>query len=292
MAKSTLLRPAKFKLDGGAMFGIIPKPLWSKLMPADDMNRIELSLSLWLIETQNRLILVDTGIGDYHPEKFKQQMSIQGPANPLESALTQVGKKLDDLSDIVLTHLHFDHVGGLGVLSPEKQIIPLCPKARVHLQQDHFHYAQKPTPRDQGSFQHTIFNPLLDYYREKKLLHFFNGSEGVILEDGPYQLKFILSHGHTPFMAHPFDDEFIYLADIIPTSNHLNPAWVMGYDMAPGISAVEKVKILKWVEEKKLKIIFEHDPKICASAIAMNDKGHYLLDHPLNVMTDNYQPLN
>src|SRR5262245_15690564 len=113
--KYFILHPAVFKLDGGAMFGIIPKPLWSKQIPADELNRIQMSLRVMLIQTKTKNILVDTGIGDYHGEKFDDRFGVVGPKNPLiEKLEKQFNLKPENITDLIITHLHFDHVGGLG----------------------------------------------------------------------------------------------------------------------------------------------------------------------------------
>src|SRR5690606_19719031 len=116
MLKVGFFHPATFKLDGGAMFGIIPKPLWEKKIQADSANRILMSLRVMFYQTSKRLILIDTGIGDYHPEKFQAQFDIHSTEHPLEQCLKEIGKKATDVTDIILTHLHFDHVGGLASL--------------------------------------------------------------------------------------------------------------------------------------------------------------------------------
>src|SRR5690606_19008627 len=164
MLKVGIFHPATFKLDGGAMFGIIPKPLWEKKIKADEANRILMSLRVMFYQTSNRLILIDTGIGDYHPEKFQMQFEIKGSKHPLEECLNQIGKTADDVTDIVLTHLHFDHVGGLGTVT-DNGPMPLFKNATIHLHKKHYEYALSPTPRDAGSFHIKTFKPLIEFYQ-------------------------------------------------------------------------------------------------------------------------------
>jgi glyoxylase-like metal-dependent hydrolase (beta-lactamase superfamily II) len=131
MKKYYVLHPAVFKLDGGAMFGIIPKPLWSKAIPADELNRIQLSLRVMLIQTTHRNILIDTGIGDYHGEKFEDRFGVQGDKNPLIKILKEkLNLDASDITDLIISHLHFDHVGGLGSDQPHHAIFP---NAVLHL---------------------------------------------------------------------------------------------------------------------------------------------------------------
>jgi glyoxylase-like metal-dependent hydrolase (beta-lactamase superfamily II) len=269
----TILEPARFKLDGGAMFGIIPKPLWNRFNPADEQNRIDLALRLVLIQQEKRNILIDTGIGDYHPEKFNTMFDVRGEQGPLEQSLKKAGLECSDITDIVISHLHFDHVGGLGKQIGENHV-PLFPHATLHLHKDHFAYAQRPTQRDAGSFHHHTFLPLIDHYNEQNLIHWLEGTKGEIFSDG--SLKFLISKGHTPFMIHPYNDQFIYLADIVPTSSHIKTPWVMGYDIAPGISVENKKEILQFALENKLTVIYEHDPFFWGSTLDKDEKGNII----------------
>ncbi len=273
-----LLWPANFKLDGGAMFGIIPKPLWNKVHPSDELNRIELALRLWLIETPDRLILVDTGIGDYHDEKFNTNFDVQGPDNPLALALSKIGKSPEHLTDLIISHLHFDHVGGIGV-KREGQLQPVFKNARLHLHQDHYHYAHHATERDRGSFHTENFDPIVDYYKERNQLVWHEGESGELIKEAG--LKFMVSHGHTPFLMHPYDEKLIYLADLIPTAGHIHIPWVMGYDIAPGVTTQDKAKFEKFIMDQGLTTIFEHDPFQWGCKITQDAKGRFVATSPI-----------
>jgi glyoxylase-like metal-dependent hydrolase (beta-lactamase superfamily II) len=260
MKKYFLLHPAVFKLDGGAMFGIIPKPLWSKAIPADEQNRIELSLRVMYIEMGKRKILVDTGIGDYHGDKFDDRFGVKGEKYPL----TQTLKKLfnvnpEDITDLIVTHLHFDHVGGLGQASPHESVFP---QATFHVHKQHYEYALNPTDRDAGSFHAQYFRPLIEAADQAGKVHWVDGNEGVLLKEGDDQISFRCSFGHTPFLLHPYDEKFIYMADLVPTSHHIPIPWVMGYDIAPGQTTKDKKEFFKFIAAQKLTMIFEHDMKI------------------------------
>lgn len=265
-----IIEPARFKLDGGAMFGIIPKPLWNKVHPADEQNRIELALRLVLIRSGKRNILIDTGIGDYHGEKFDQRFGITNSNSPLESALKDIGLLPGDITDLVISHLHFDHVGGIAKFVDGK-ITPTLPNAKVHLHKDHFEYSKHPTERDTGSFQIEYFLPILEWYQSHNKVNFLSGKEGEILPG----LKFKCSMGHTPFLIHAYDENFIYMADLIPTSNHIHIPWVMGYDISPGVTTEDKKEFLPFIAKNNLLMIYEHDPKYLGSKVRMSEKGQF-----------------
>lgn len=258
MKKYFVLHPANFKLDGGAMFGIIPKPLWSKAIPADELNRIQLSLRVMLIQTKNRNILIDTGIGDYHGAKFDDRFGVSGPKDPLlETLKTDYGLSAGDITDLILSHLHFDHVGGLGHENGEHTT--LFPKATLHIHKQHYEYSLNPTLRDSGSFQSEFFKPLVEKANQNGKVNWLTGEEGIILQDGEDVIKFRCSHGHTPWLIHPYDDKFIYMADLVPTSAHIPVPWVMGYDISPGITTVNKLEFYEFITKNNLTMIFEHD---------------------------------
>jgi glyoxylase-like metal-dependent hydrolase (beta-lactamase superfamily II) len=264
------IEPARFRLDGGAMFGIIPKPLWNKVHPADEQNRIDLALRLVLIKNGNKNILIDTGIGDYHGDKFDARFDIRGEKSPLEKALALAGLTPADITDLIISHLHFDHVGGIGKLVDNK-MEPVLKNATIHLHADHFAYSKNPTKRDEGSFQINYFLPVLEWYKNNNQLHLITGMEGEIFPG----MNFLCSMGHTPYLMHAYDDKIIYMADLIPTSNHVHIPWVMGYDIAPGVTVKDKEYFLKFIADKKLTAIYEHDPIFYGSKIIQNEKGEF-----------------
>jgi glyoxylase-like metal-dependent hydrolase (beta-lactamase superfamily II) len=270
------LEPARFKLDGGAMFGIIPKPLWNKVHPADEMNRIELALRLILIQTAGKNILIDTGIGDYHGDKFDQRFGVKGETSPLEKALAEISLRPTDITDLVISHLHFDHVGGIGKMIDGK-MVPVLENATIHLHQKHYEYSKNPTERDAGSFHIEYFTPVLEWYKSKNKVHFLTEMEGEVLPG----LNYKCSMGHTPFLLHAYDDKFIYMADLIPTSNHVHIPWVMGYDISPGVTTQDKRNFLKFISDKDLTMIFEHDPQFYASKLKKEEKGEFVCDQKL-----------
>ncbi len=286
------LEPAKFRLDGGAMYGIIPKPLWQKGSPPDEENRIDLALRCLLIRTESKNILIDTGIGDYHPEKFNKMFDIRTEKNPLALCLQELGLKPEDITDLIISHLHFDHAGGIGQLNSQGEMTPIFTNAKLHLHKDHYNYSQNPGKRDAGSFHTQSFNPIIEYYGHRNQIHWLQGTQGEILTyDNSEVLNFLSSNGHTPHLIHPFDDKFIYLADIIPTSNHLRIPWVMGYDLMPGVSADDKERILKIIAEHQLTIVFEHDVEYWGCTVEKNAKDQVIAKEKFPATDARYQQI-
>lgn len=268
--KTNVIHPATFKLDGGAMFGIIPKPLWENKIKPDEFNRIEMSLRLVLFETKNKKILVDTGIGDYHGEKFDNQFDIKQKASPLITALRSKHIEPDEITDIILTHLHFDHVGGLCHGKSGEKII--FPNATIHVHKKHFEYSQNATLRDRGSFHTQTFLPILDFYKEKGQLNLIEELEGTIIEDNNEKVHFKTSFGHTPYMIHPYNEDYIYMADLVPMEHHIHIPWVMGYDIEPAITTKYKAEFYAFIQDRGLALIFEHDNETVCSHIEYNGK--------------------
>lgn len=273
--KYSLLQPAKFRLDGGAMFGIIPRPLWNKVAPSDSQNRIDLALRLWVIESGEKVILVDTGIGDYHGKKFEERFDVRGKPSPLKLALNEIGLNPADITDLIISHLHFDHVGGIGEMIDD-EMVPVFENANLHLHKSHYEYSLSPTERDGGSFHVKNYLPIIESYENKSKVIWHEDEEGEFfnLEDGN-SLRYKCSFGHTPWLMHPYDNKMIYLADLIPTSNHVHIPWVMGYDINPGVTTKYKREFLKFIVEKDLILIYEHDPLFWGSKIVPHEKKSF-----------------
>lgn len=271
--KLSAIEPARFKLDGGGMYGIIPKPLWNRVHPADEQNRVELALRLWVLQKADKVVVVDTGIGDYHDEKFNNLFDVRSEKTPLEQALNSLGLSCDQVTDLVISHLHFDHVGGLGVKNNEGDWELAFPKAKCHLHQKHWDYSRKATQRDLGSFHSKTYEPLLELYKNAGNLYTYNDEGGALIGLESLNLQYVVSHGHTPWLLHPYNEEMIYMADLIPTSNHVHIPWVMGYDISPGVTTQDKEKFLPFIFEKNLTMIFEHDPIYWGAKLVKDERG-------------------
>ncbi len=256
------------------MFGIIPKPLWEKSSPPDEKNRIDLALRLILIVDEKRKILIDTGIGDYHDQKFIDNFDIRGQVAPVDEALKEIGLTSTDITDVIFSHLHFDHAGGMLKIENGNSVSNF-PNATFHIHKKHYEYGLMPNARDAGSFHSHHYASIIKEHEANNKVNWLSENAGIIMILSTGELRYVCSHGHTPYMIHPFNDNFIYLADLIPTSNHIKLPWVMGYDMNPAISTENKSKLLSLISERKLLAIYEHDPIFYGSFILADSKGRY-----------------
>jgi len=243
-----------FALDGGAMFGVIPKALWSKSYNlGDEKNRIPLAARLLLIETNKRKILVDTGLGNKYPEKFGDIYGFDVSKSSAEYSLEQNGIKANEITDVILTHLHFDHAGG-ATKNIYGEIIPTFPNAKYYVQKQQFEWASKPTYKDKASFIENDYMPL---YNEG-ILELIEG-EGEFMEG----IELVLHNGHTKSMQlvkiKDENNSVIYGADFLPTKAHILAPYFMGYDNFPLTVLEEKIKMLPQIYEENTKIFFEHD---------------------------------
>jgi glyoxylase-like metal-dependent hydrolase (beta-lactamase superfamily II) len=261
----TLLSDGAFRLDGGASFGIVPKPLWEKKIAADSRNRVPVALRCLLAEGQGRRILVDTGIGDRWDAKQRDIYGMERRAGQLLTELESAGIARQSITDVVLTHLHFDHAGG-ACLDRAGGMAPAFTEARWWVQRQQWDWAQNPSERDRVSFRPEDFEVLADTGR-------------LELVDGPQEilpgLRLQPVHGHTPGMQVP---EFrtgggvlVFLADLIPTVAHLHLPWIAGFDLNPLLSLSEKRQLLSRSVEEDHLLVFQHDPQHEACRVTFQD---------------------
>ena len=264
--KLSVVNTGYFCLDGGAMFGIIPKNLWRKTNPPDDQNRIKLATRNLLLENGERKILVDTGMGDKWDEKAKKIYNIDQQQNSIETSLNELNLKPEDITDVILTHLHFDHTGG-STKSENGKIVPTFPNAKYFVQKKNFEWAMKPSDRDKGSYIKDNFEPLYE--------------EGVLnlLSDDNFddEIDFIVVNGHTfgqqLLKISDSKNTILYCCDLFPTTSHIPLPYVMGYDLQPLITVAEKKKILPVAVDENWKLFFEHDPETVLATVVNTDKG-------------------
>ena len=255
------IETSEFRLDGGAMFGIIPKTMWRKLSPADELNRIHLVTRSLLLVNNKRKILIDTGNGTKWEEKYKRIYQIDTSIYNIETSLNKFGYASEDITDVICTHLHFDHVGGNTKID-EGKIVPTFPNAKYWVSKENWKLANHPSQKDAGSF-------LVDDWEilaENGMLEIVNGDESFI--EG---VDIFLSNGHTLGLMHPIiSDEnqtIFYGSDLFPTATHIPIQWVMSYDIHPMITIKEKFKLLKKMYEENWILFFEHDPNFQACTI-------------------------
>ncbi len=261
------LETGRFALDGGAMFGVVPKVIWQKKHPADELNRIDLALRVVLLQGQGRVILIDTGIGDKFPEKQAQMYGIDQSQSNLLSSLNQAGLRPEDVTDVILTHLHFDHAGGATCLK-DGQLAPTFPQARYWVQRENWDWALNPSEKDRASYLPENFLPL----HESGQLQLLEGPGDIFPG-----IRARLSQGHTTgqqlIEIYAQEETAIYCADIIPTASHIAVPFVMGYDLRPLQTIAEKKAILADAQAGNWILIFEHDPNIAACRVQMGEKG-------------------
>lgn len=249
-----VLSDGMFWLDGGAMFGVVPKVLWNKLSPADELNRIKLALNCLLIITADKKIVVDTGIGDKLKDRFKEMYRIERRGGLL-AALNELGIKPEEIDFVVNTHLHFDHCGG-NTSKRGGSIVSTFPNALYVIQQKEYQDALNPNERTRASYLPENFVPV-EKNNQIKLVH------------GDYELvpgiKLIATSGHTrghqSVLIDSGNKKAIYFGDLIPTASHLRIPYVMGYDLYPLEVIAHKKKLLQKAAEEAWLLIFEHDPK-------------------------------
>ncbi len=257
----------RFRLDGGAMFGIVPKPLWEKTIPADSRNRIPLNTRCLLLEGDGRLILIDNGIGDKFDDKFAGIYGVDTSVGSLDASLAAAGFGRADVTDVILTHLHFDHCGGSTVRRGDTLEIAF-PEATFHVQRVHWDWAVASNVREKASFLGENLEPI--------------GASGQLaLIDGRLDLfpgiEVIPVDGHTRAMqlvrVHDDERSLLYVADLLPTHAHLSPAWNMGYDLWPMTTIEEKARLLDSAIAGGWSLMFEHDPTVAVADVVRGRRG-------------------
>ena len=260
------IETGNFKLDGGAMFGVVPKPLWERTNPADENNRIDMAARSLLIEDGERLILVDTGLGNKQSDKLFSHYALWGE-HSLARSLNTLGFHNDDITDVVFTHLHFDHCGGAIVRNKKGFYEPAFKNARFWSHKDHWQWATTPNVREKASFL------------PENILPIEESGQLNLLDDSKTPLGFdvLLMDGHTEKQMLPKIEykgkTIIFAADLIPTSGHLPVPYVMGYDTRPLLSLKEKERFLAEAVEKDYFLFLEHDAHNEVISLKRTEKG-------------------
>ncbi len=259
-----------FKLDGGTVFGVVPKTIWSRKIQADENNMVLLAMRLLLIKENNRLILVDTGIGNKQSEKFFSYYYLN-KENILEKSLATYGFSKDDITDVLLTHFHFDHVGG-AVDIVNGELVPAFKNAVYWSNQKHWQWASDPNPREKPSFLKENFQPLMEH----KKIRFIDFTENSIAKFSE-NITIRLANGHTEAMMVPMIQYkgriVVFTADLLISQHHLPLNYVAAYDVAPLQSMQEKSVFLQEAVENNYILFFEHDADTECCTLQQTEKG-------------------
>jgi glyoxylase-like metal-dependent hydrolase (beta-lactamase superfamily II) len=264
------------KLDGGAMFGVVPKPLWEKRIPADERNRIQLGMRCLLIEHPSGLVLIDTGAGNKENEKFKDIYGLENEGadgrTMLEDGLNQIGVTPADIAIVINTHLHFDHAGGNTRNRPDGSLEISFPNATYIVRRGEYDFAMQPNERTAASYFERNYGPLEAADKIE-----FVAREKTIVKG----IKVVPTPGHTPFhqsvLIESAGERAFYLGDLVPTHAHLPLPWIMGYDVEPLVTLETKRRILKQALEEHWLVIFEHDASVPWGRVENDGKAYRLV---------------
>lgn len=261
-----LINTGYFKLDGGAMFGVVPKSLWQRSNPADENNLCSWAMRSLVIKDGNRVILVDNGIGNKQSEKFFSHYYLHGDDN-LIKGLNNIDLQPDDVSDMMLTHLHFDHCGG-GITYEGEHLVPTFKNATYWSNEGHWNWATKPNPREKASFISENIIPM----QESGHLKFIPMSGRSEL---PFEVLFM--DGHTDKQMLPKikykGHTLVFVADLLPSVGHIPLPYVMGYDTRPLLTMEEKAAFLKDAADNNYVLVFQHDPIHECCTVKHTEKG-------------------
>jgi glyoxylase-like metal-dependent hydrolase (beta-lactamase superfamily II) len=257
-----------FGLDGGSMFGVVPKALWARAYDkGDEMNRIPLSARPMLIRWDDRIMLVDTGNGNKMNDKLAKIYKIDREKGAIDRALNPFGLKPEDITDVILTHLHFDHVGGATVIK-DGEAVPAFPNARFYVQKDQLEWAKSPTEKDRASYMPDDFMPIIESGR----LEAIDGAEDIY---PGIRVEPVFGHTKAMQVVKIDDDDakLMYCADVCPTAAHIHIPFVMGYDNNPLTTIQEKKRYLPEAASDGRILVFEHDAFMQAARIRAGKKG-------------------
>ena len=265
------------RLDGGAMFGVVPKILWEKRIPADDRNRIQLGMRCLLIEHPSGLVLIDTGAGNKEDKKFKDIYGIENEGadgrTSLEDGLAQIGARTEDVGIVINTHLHFDHAGGNTYADASGTIKPTFPKARYFVKRGEYDYATHPNERTSASYFERNFMPIVATGKFEFVVREREIVKGI---------RVIPTPGHTPFhqsvLIESAGERAFFLGDLCPTSAHLPLPWIMGYDVEPLVTLETKRRIFRQAQDEEWLVVFEHDATVPWGKIQHDGKSYHLIE--------------
>jgi glyoxylase-like metal-dependent hydrolase (beta-lactamase superfamily II) len=266
------IHTGNFKLDGGAMFGVVPKTLWQKTNPPDERNMCDWAMRSLLIEDGNRLMLIDCGIGNKQSEKFFSHYYLHGE-HTMDSSLKALGFHRDDITDIFLTHLHFDHCGGAIERNGEGNFRPAFAHAKFWSNKNHWQWATEPNAREKASFLSENIQPI----EESGQLNWIARDSGVYTKEAFPNIDVFFADGHTesqmiPHIKHK-GKTLVFMADLLPSTGHIPLPYVMGYDTRPLLTLDEKGKFLQRAADEEFVLFLEHDAVNECCTVEHTEKG-------------------
>ncbi len=265
----TPIETGRFALDGGAMFGVVPKNLWNRTNPADEQNRIDMALRALLVQGNGMSILVDSGMGDKYDEKTRNIYKLDHSTFTLHASLAERGLKPEHITHVIQTHLHFDHCGGLVSQTATGEYVPTFPNAKVFVQKENLKWARNPTDKDRASYLTQDWEAIV----ANGMLEELDGA-GEIFPG----IDLRIFNGHTraqqlPLISDDAGNKLFFCADLFPTKAHINLPWIMGYDNFPLTTLEEKRTLLPEAYEDGWKLFLEHDPGSAIIRIESTPKG-------------------
>lgn len=271
------LEAGRQRLDGGAMFGVVPKPLWQQRMAPDDRNRIPLAMRCLLVEHPDGLVLIDTGLGNKEDARFREIYGIENQGAPgptqLEDALAEVGVRPDEVRWVINTHLHFDHAGGNTVLRPDGSVELAFPNATYVVQRHELDYASHTNERTRASYLPPNFAPVAAAARWRL------ADGNVAILEGIHAR---LTPGHVPWhqslLVESAGEGLLFLGDVMPTAAHFPLPWIMGYDVEPLRTLESKRQLVKDAAAHEWRLVFEHDPEVVSARVAPGVKAPELTE--------------
>lgn len=277
--KVSIIDTGLFKLDGGAMFGVVPKSMWQNINVPDENNMCTWTMRCLLVEDGERKILIDTGLGNKQDEKFRSHFYPHGEGDLIQSVLSS-GLNVEEVTDVILTHFHFDHVGGAVRKDKDGNLLPTFPNATYWTNALHYDWAYQANPREKASFLKENFVPL----KEQGILKNIDVEQGVSFSDS---INIRFAYGHTEAMMMPEitlenGKKIIFAADLIPSYGHIGLPYVMSYDIRPLVTMEERAALYEYMEDGHY-IFFEHDHVNQCASVKRNNRGRVVIDELLEL---------
>lgn len=273
MVKLIPIHTGNFKLDGGAMFGVVPRSMWKKINEPDDNNMCTWAMRCLLVDEGDRKILIDTGMGNKISDKMRSHFYPHGSTD-LYQSLKVAGYTPEDITDVLLTHFHFDHVGGALDFDNNKNIIPAFPNAKYWTNDAHYKWAIEPNPRERASFLKENFVPL----QELGVLNLIDVQQNIPFSES---IRLHFMYGHTEAMMIPIitdqhGQQIAFCADLLPSAGHVGMPYVMSYDIRPLQTMKEKADFFNYLYQEKISCFLEHDKDYEVLQLDKNERGRYI----------------